>query len=56
LRALGAAIFDGLGVFDQMLAAARAATARARDLRRQSGEARDRLRIARKRQESPFDD
>jgi len=47
LRALGAAIFDGLSQFDDLLAAARDATALAWDTRRQSRAALDRLHAAR---------
>jgi CheY-like chemotaxis protein len=50
LRTLGAAIFDGFAHYDEMLAAARAATAQAHAGRRQAGAARDRLRAAQTKQ------
>jgi CheY-like chemotaxis protein len=47
LRALGAAIFDGFSQFDDLLVAAREATALARETRQQSRAARDRHCAAR---------
>jgi CheY-like chemotaxis protein len=44
LRALDVPLFDGFGFFDDLLAAARTATALARDVRRRSDDAGDRLR------------
>jgi DNA-binding response OmpR family regulator len=50
VRSLDAAIFDGITQYDDMITAARTATAQARILRRQSGTARDRLRTVVERQ------